>query len=65
MAIPDYQTIMLPLLKFMSDQKEHNVRDMINYLADEFQLSNEDKRRLLPSGNDVMFDNIFYFTMGR
>ena len=57
MTIPDYQTIMLPLLKFMGDQKEHNVREMIDYLAGEFRLSDEEKRRLLPSGNDVKFDN--------
>lgn len=57
MAIPDYQTIMLPLLKFISDQKEHHVREMIDYLASEFQLSDEERRRLLPSGNDVIFDN--------
>jgi len=57
MAIPDYQTIMLPLLKFISDKKEHHVRDMIDYLAGEFQLSDEERRRLLPSGNDVIFDN--------
>lgn len=57
MAIPDYQTIMLPLLKFISDQKEHHVREMIDYLAGEFQLSDEERRRLLPSGNDVIFDN--------
>lgn len=57
MAIPDYQTIMLPLLTFMADQKEHNVREMIDYLAGEFQLTDEEKRRLLPSGNDIIFDN--------
>lgn len=57
MAIPDYQTIMLPLLKFISDQKEHHVREMIDYLAAEFRLSDEERRRLLPSGNDIIFDN--------
>ena len=57
MAIPDYQKIWLALLKFLSDQKEHNVREMIDYLADKFQLSDEDRKRLLPSGNDVQFDN--------
>ena len=57
MAIPDYQTGMLPLLKFSSDQKGHHVRQMIDYLAGEFQLSAEEKRRLLPSGNDIIFDN--------
>lgn len=57
MPIPDYQTIMLPLAKFMSDEKEHNVRDMIDHLAGVFQLSTEERRRLLPSGNDIAFDN--------
>ena len=57
MAIPDYQTIMLPLLKFISDQKEHQVREMIDYLAGEFRLSDEEGKRLLPSGNDIIFDN--------
>jgi len=57
MAIPDYQTIMLPLLKFISDQREHHVSEMIDYLASKFKLSEEEKRRLLPSGNDVIFDN--------
>ena len=57
MAIPDYQTIMLPLLKFISDQKEHHVREMIDYLAGEFRLTDEERRRLLPSGNDIIFDN--------
>jgi len=57
MPIPDYQTIMLPLLKFTSDEKEHHVRDMIDHLADVFQLSTEERRTLLPSGNDIAFDN--------
>lgn len=57
MTIPDYQTIMLPLLKFTSDKKEHHVRDMIDHLADVFQLSREERRTMLPSGNDIAFDN--------
>jgi len=27
MAIPDYQTIMLPLLKFAGDKDEHSLRE--------------------------------------
>ena len=57
MPIPDYQTIMLPLLKFTTDEKEHHVRDMIDHLAGVFQLSTEERRTLLPSGNDIAFDN--------
>ena len=57
MAIPDFQTIMLPLLSLMSDEKERHVREIIDHLADVFHLTPEEKRELLPSGNDLAFDN--------
>ncbi len=31
--IPDYQSLMLPLLKILSDGKEHKYRDLIEILA--------------------------------
>jgi len=49
MAIPDYQTIMLPLLKFAGDGQEHSLRETIDFLADEFSLSDEERKELLPS----------------
>lgn len=57
MAIPDYQTIMLPLLKFASDEKEHSIHEAIKVLADQFKLSNEERRELLPSGQQEVFVN--------
>ncbi len=57
MAIPDYQTIMLPLLKYLGDNEEHSLRETIEYLADKFQLSNEERKELLPSGQQATFDN--------
>jgi restriction system protein len=57
MAIPDYQTIMLPLLKFASDQKEHSIHDAIKILADQFKLSEDDRREMLPSGQQEVFLN--------
>ena len=33
MAIPDYQSIMLPLLTFMSDRKEHKFSEMVEQLS--------------------------------
>lgn len=57
MAIPDFQTIMLPLLKFLGDKKEHSLREAIEYLADEFNLSEEERKELLPSGQQFTFDN--------
>jgi restriction system protein len=57
MAIPDYQTIMLPLLKFASDGQEHRFRDSVNALADDFQLTEEERKELLPSGQQPLFPN--------
>ena len=37
--IPDFQTIMLPLLKTLADGKEHSLRDTIDLLSAEFILA--------------------------
>ncbi|MGB9936195.1 MAG: restriction endonuclease [Methanobacterium sp.] len=57
MGVSDFQTIMLPLLKFASDKKEHSIREAIEKLAQEFELTEEDKKKLLPSGMQAVFDN--------
>ena len=57
MAIPDYQTIMLSLLKYAGDDQEHFVRDAVESLADEFELSDEERKELLPSGQQEIFRN--------
>lgn len=57
MAIPDYQSMMLPLLKFASDGQDHSLRDTIEALADHFRLNEEERKELLPSGRQPVFDN--------
>ncbi len=57
MAIPDYQTVMLPLLRFAADGEPHSVREAIDTLADEFDLSNDERKALLASGKQTTFDN--------
>lgn len=57
MTIPDYQTVMLPLLDFVSDGKEHRVKAAIEALADYFGLSEEERLELLPSGRQPTFNN--------
>jgi restriction system protein len=57
MPIPDYQTIMLPLLGFAADREEHSLRETIEALADQFELTDEERRDLLPSGRQATFDN--------
>ena len=57
MPIPDYQTIMLPFLKFIADGRDHTLREIINSLADAFNLNEDERRELLPSGKQPIFDN--------
>jgi len=57
MAIPDFQTCMLPLLKFISDQKEHSLRETVEKLATQFRLTDEEIREMLPSGQQAVFLN--------
>src|SRR3989338_6218851 len=57
MAIPDYQTIMLPLLKIAGDKKEHSIREAIDYIADLFKLSETERKEVLPSGRSYIIDN--------
>jgi len=55
--IPDYQTIMIPLLEFAGDKKERHIREAIDYLAEKFGLTAEERKMLLPSGQQPIFDN--------
>lgn len=57
MAIPDYQSLMLPLLVYAGDRGEHSLREAIEALADQFKLTAEERRELLPSGRQATFDN--------
>jgi len=50
MAIPDYQTLMLPILQILGDGKEHLLRDIVQQLSDQYGLTEEERRQLLPSG---------------
>lgn len=57
MAIPDYQTIMLPLLQFLSDEKEHNIGEAVDSLAEQFDLSADERQELLGSGQQTVIRN--------
>jgi restriction system protein len=57
MPIPDFQTTMLPLLTFTSDNREHSLRETIENLAIHFTLTPEERQELLPSGTQAIFDN--------
>ena len=57
MPVPDYQTIMLPLLSLLRDGGVHEVREVRDRLTEHFELSEEDLRETLPSGPTPLFNN--------
>jgi restriction system protein len=57
MSIPDYQTLMLPLLRFASDKTEHSAQEATIILAEKFALSETELQKLLPSGKQTIFRN--------
>lgn len=57
MAIPDFQSIMLPLLKFGSDNQEHSNSESTKFLTDLFKLTEEEQKEMLPSKKQPLFYN--------
>ena len=57
MAIPDYQSIMRPLLELAGDTETHRVHDAVDRLAQRFGLTEEERRELTPSGRVSRFHN--------
>jgi len=58
MAVPDYQSVMLPLLRFAGEKNEEtSTGEAVDILAKEFQLTDEECREMLPSGIQSTFAN--------
>ena len=57
MAIPDYETLMLPVLRIAGDGHEHRIGDLVDQLASDFGLTVEEQQQLLPSGRQATFAN--------
>lgn len=57
MSIPDYQSLMLPLLERASDGREHSFSSLVDALADQYKLTDAERRELLPSGGQFIFAN--------
>ncbi|TAL62669.1 MAG: restriction endonuclease [Bacteroidetes bacterium] len=55
--IPDYQSIMLPLLKVVADKKEYKLQELIEILSSSFTLTEDEREEMLPSGQQRIFDN--------
>jgi len=58
MAIPDFQSIMLPLLQYYAEvHDEITIHDATEYLSNVFNLTEDEVKELLSSGNQTRFFN--------
>lgn len=57
MAIPNYQTFMLPLLNYSADNQVHSINEIIVELSKQFKITEEERKLLLPSGTQYVVDN--------
>ena len=55
--IPDFQTVMRPILVILSDGKQRRTRDVIELISDEFDLSAEERGQSIASGNQKVIYN--------
>ncbi|MDR1523636.1 MAG: restriction endonuclease [Tannerella sp.] len=53
--IPDFQKIMLPLLKQIKDGKDYKLDEIVDLMAKEFDITDEERKELLPSGQTFVF----------
>jgi restriction system protein len=57
MAIPDYESCMLPLLQFLADGQIHTMKEVTQHVADQFKLTDDERQKLLPSGQQTYINN--------
>ena len=59
MAMPDFQTLMLPLLKSMQDEKVLKLSEMVEIMSDRYNLTEEERNERLSSGNSrTMYNRV-------
>lgn len=57
MPVPDYQTLLRPLLAYGQDGGEKNIREAIKVLSDELQLTERERSQQIPSGKQALMEN--------
>jgi hypothetical protein len=62
MAVPDFQTFMLPLLKLASDGQQHKLAQAVERLSQEFQLSEDDRAQVLRGGQTRLYNRVGWAT---
>jgi restriction system protein len=58
MAVPDFQAMMLPLMKLASDGQPHSLAEAVEWMAHQFRLSGDDQAELIPSGQPRLYNRV-------
>ena len=63
MPIPDYQTLMRPVLVTLDTQGDMSLRNLVDLLSDQYQLTDEERRRMTPSKRSpLMYNRVAWAT---
>src|SRR5690554_1749123 len=57
MAIPDFQTVMRPVLQAVGDGETRSLAEVREIVKDTFGLTDEERRERLPSGTQTVINN--------
>ena len=61
--IPDFQSIMLPLLQLLVDKQVHKSLELKKLISDKFNLTEDERKELLSSGTQFKIDNRVYWAI--
>ena len=64
MSIPDFQSLMLPVLRQLKSGGEQTPSSVRTAVASMFKLSKDDLASLLPSGRQAIFSNRIAWALG-
>lgn len=57
MGIPDYETLLYPILKFLADKGVKRTREIIKAVINLYDISPEEAKTFIPSGRAKLIDN--------
>ena len=58
MAIPKYDELMLPVLKVLSDEKEHSITEIVDILGKQYNLTEDEISAEIPSGGKLFYGRV-------
>lgn len=63
MAVPEFQSFMLPILNLFSDNNSHTTNECMNEAIRYFNLDEEDTKLMVPSGKQTLVANRVYWSL--